>query len=297
MRINSGTNVPVTVKAVVRPKTLFGEKFIDLVPGDDEGSGPYLHDGDEIENTLGGFELEQVLTDAYPILEAIDPAELAVVLDELANAGDGLGENINRSIVNGATLAELGVSNDAEFRQFTHDFALVSEALEKVSPDLVRGARDLNVALPTLNDRADEVNAALVQLSQLSGDVADLLEKNEHFTTNALTNGSKTLQVLYDRRSQIQPLLLGATRYTRTLAQAIRIEVGDGTMMAAVKNLVALGTPDAPISPPIIGGGDGPLDGLPLPDLPLPDVPTPTVPPAVDDVTDPLLDLLTGGAG
>jgi phospholipid/cholesterol/gamma-HCH transport system substrate-binding protein len=266
LRIEDGTQIPVNAQAVIRPKTLFGEKFVDILPGDDELTGPYLGDGDEIVDTLGGFELEQVLADAYPVLEAINPAELAVVLDELATAGRGLGPNINRQIVNAATLAELGASNDAEFRQFTSDLALLAEELEGLAPDLIAGARDLNVALPPLNERSDRLNAALRDTGRLAGDLADLLEANESFTTNALTNGSRSLQTIFDRRSQIQPLLLGITRYTRTLAEAIRFEVGDGTMMAAVKGVVSVqGIIEGHETPPPEDGGDGPL--APVDDL------------------------------
>ena len=287
LRIEDGTEIPETAQAVIRPKTLFGEKFIDILPGDDELSGPYLADGEEIVDTLGGFELEQVLTDAYPVLEAVNPAELAVIIDELATAGRGLGENINRSIVNSATLAELGASNDGEFRQFTSDLALLAEELEVIAPDLVSGAQDLNVALPTLNARSAQLDEALTQAARLSADLADLLEANESFTTNALTNGSRSLQTIFDRRSQIQPLLLGLTRYTRTLAEAIRVEVGDGTMMAAVKGVVSVkGLTEGHESPPPEDGGGSPLPPLPLPPLPIPDLPEPL---------DPVEDLLGGG--
>ncbi len=238
MRISDGTEIPVAAQAVIRPKTLFGEKFVDLIPGQTESTGPYLADGDEIADTLGGFELEQVLADTYPVLEAVDPAELAIVLDELATSADGLGETVNRSLVNGAAVAELTTSNDAEFRQFTADLALLSEELDALAPDLVAGARDLNVALPSLNARSDQLNSLLVQASRLSSDLADLLENNEAFTTRALTDGSRQLQTLFDNRGQLQPLLLGITRYTQTLSEAVRIEVGDGTLMAAVKLVV-----------------------------------------------------------
>lgn len=304
LRIDDGTRIPTDARAVIRPKTLFGEKFVDILPGENELTGPYLHEApvdDEcpspdtpcIVDTLGGFELEQVLTETFPILEAIDPAELAVVLDELADAGQGLGENINRSIVNGATLAELTASNEAELRQFTDDFALLAEELDALAPDLVAGARSFNVALPTINERADRLNEALLQLGRLAGDVADVLEANEGFTTTALTDGSRPLQLLFDERDQIQPLLLGLTRYTRTLSEAIRIEVGDGTMMAAIKNLVVVGGEGSGDDPDDGdgGGGDDPiLDPLPTDELRLgPD----------DDAggaTDPLVDLLTGGS-
>lgn len=268
LRIEDGIRIPERAAAVIRPKTLFGEKYVDIDPGDDELTGPFLGDGGVIENTLGGFELEQVLADAYPVLKAIDPAELAVVLDELATAGDGLGGNINRSIVNGQVLADLQAGNDSQIRQFLSDLALLSEEIDQLAPDLVTGARDLNVALPSLNARGDQLNAALTELAGLSSDVADLLDANRQFTEDVLTKGSVALQTVYDRRGQIQPLLLGIQQYTQTLAEAIRIEVGDGTMMAAVKNLVSVQQilddnggpqlPDLPQLPPI---PPLPLDG------------------------------------
>lgn len=307
MRIEDGTQIPETAQAVIRPKTLFGEKFVDVLPGEDELTGPYLDDGDEIVDTLGGFELEQVLSDAYPVLEAVDPAELAVVLDELATAGRGLGVNINRSIVNGATLAELGASNDAEFRQLTSDLALLAEELDILAPDLVAGARDLNVALPSLNARSEQLDEALTHTARLAADLADLLEANESFTTNALTDGSRGLQTIFDRRSQIQPLLLGLTRYTRTLAEAIRFEVGDGTMMAAVKGLISMQgiaeghetpPPDDDEQTPLEELLDGEVPGLPaggLPVDPLDELLGGSDRSARNEGHGGLLDLLTGG--
>lgn len=312
LRIDDGIRIPQTASAVIRPKTLFGEKYVDVDLGDDEGTGPYLADGGTVEDTLGGFELERVLADAYPVLEAIEPAELAVVLDELATAADGLGPSIDRQIVNASVLADLGASNDAEFRQFTSDLALLAEELESVAPDVVKGAADLNVALPTLNERGDQLNAVLRDTSRLAGDVADLLEANEAFTTNALTDGSKSLQVLFDRRGQVQPLLLGLTRYTRTLAEAIRFEVGDGTLMAAVKSVVSVrALVEGHESPPPEDGGGSPI--APIEDI-LEDLlggGSPLAPgeDAVEDLPDPvdgvgagtsdpggerLLDILTG---
>ena len=297
LRIEDGVRIPESASAVIRPKTLFGEKYIDIDPGDAEGTGPFLADGGTIEDTLGGFELERVLADAYPVLEAIEPAELAVVLDELATAADGLGPSIDRQIVNASVLAELGASNDAEFRQFTSDLALLAEELESVAPDVIAGATDLNVALPPLVERGDQLNAILRDTSRLAGDVADLLEANEEFTTNALTNGSKSLQILFDRRAQVQPVLLGLTRYTRTLAEAIRVEVGDGTLMAAVKAIVSVSAlVEGHESPPPEDGSDPPtkpIDDL-LDDL-LGGGDDPLAP--VEDTVDDLLDGLGGGSG
>ena len=100
MDIKRTEKVPVGAKATIRPKTLFGEKFIDIDPGDKEATGPFLEDEDRITDTLGGFELEKVLTDLYPILKAVKPEELSVIVSTLAQGGDGQGPAINRSLVN-----------------------------------------------------------------------------------------------------------------------------------------------------------------------------------------------------
>jgi virulence factor Mce-like protein len=238
LRINEGEQIPRDATATIRPKTLFGEKFVDIAPGDKEGTGPYLADGDNIEKTLGGFELEKVLTDAYPLLKALDPAELVVVVDELAHSGQGLGEAINRSIVNSQKLTDINVRHDADTRQFLSDLANLSDELAGRADDLVAGARDLNVALPTINDNADDLTTLLDQTARLSGDLADILDANRGFLRKSVTEGGKAIQVLSNDRDQIIPLVIGLRRYTQTLAEVTRLEVGDGTLMAAVKGLL-----------------------------------------------------------
>jgi len=291
LRIENDTQVPVTAQAVIRPKTLFGEKFVDIVPGPTETTGPYLDDGDRIEDTQGGFELEKVLADTYPLLKAVDPAELMTVLGEMADAGDGLGETINRTIVNSSELAESFAGNADEPRQFLQSFAEVSDELAASAEDLLGIADAGNQVLPTLNDREGDIVDLLQQTGRLSNDVADLLEANRPFVDAALVDGSRSLQVLYDQRSQVVPLVTGLRTYLQTLSSVIRIEIGDGTLMAAVKAIMGgdlcgvLPCPGTEPSEPAAAPAPPPL----LPTLP-------TLPPLVPDVPlDDPLDLGTGG--
>jgi len=84
--IRNAQRLPTTSSATVRPKTLFGEKFVDIDPRGGDGTGPYLRDEATIVDTVGGFELERVLSDLYPVLKAVKPEELTVILDSLAQA-------------------------------------------------------------------------------------------------------------------------------------------------------------------------------------------------------------------
>ena len=261
MFIDDGFDIPSRSSSfTIRPKTLFGEKFVDVAPGPEETSGPYLADGDEVprffdegqpmpEDVLrddegralrsaGGFELERVLADAYPILEAIDPSDLRIVLDELATGGRGLGETINRSIVNGQRVLDVQASRDAEMRQFLEDLAALSGELAVRAPDVVAGSEDLNVALPALTDDPVAFNRLLVELERTSGAVADLLEDNRAFIDSVYTDGQAVLDVLYSRRDQVVPLVIGIRQYVEVVGGVARIPVGDGTVMGAVKGII-----------------------------------------------------------
>ena len=236
--IEDGEEVPEGATATIRPKTLFGEKFVDIDPDTAEADAPALEDGEEITNTQGGFELERVLADTYPLLQAIDPQELLTVIDQMAEGADGLGDEVNRTLANSAELSKVFADNATNTEQFLEDLALLSEELSGQATTILELADAANVALPTLNENEDDLVALLQQTSRLSSDVADLLESNVPFVNASMVQGSRTLQLLYDERTEVIPLVIGLRQYIETLSSVVRIPVGDGTLMAAVKGLI-----------------------------------------------------------
>ena len=253
--IKKGEKVPVSAKATIRPKTLFGEKFIDIEPGDAETTGPFLKDEDTIGDTIGGFELEKVLTDLYPILKAVKPSELTTIVGALADSAEGEGPAINRQIANFAILADVQARHDADFRQFLDDLVKLSDELADRSGDLVAAARDLNVALPPINERSDELAALLDQAGRLSTDVADLLEANQSLLDKANTKGAKPVQILFDRQAMITPLVGGLRTFFQVLTEIGHIPVGDGTNYAGVKFIIGENCPEGRVD------GCGPNSG------------------------------------
>jgi phospholipid/cholesterol/gamma-HCH transport system substrate-binding protein len=250
MDITSSNRIPESATATVRAKTLFGEKFVDILPGRGEATGPfYAKKGAVLDRcdksaqpehscTTGGFELEKVLGDAYPLLKQIKPSELMVVIHTLAEAGRDLGPSINRQLVNSEKVLDVNAAHDADTRQFLTDLAKLAQQLGVRADDLVKTAESLNIALPTLNSRADKLNSLLVQTARLSNDVADLLRNNKDFIDKSFGGGQEVLNVLYDQRNDIVPLVIGLREYLQTLTQITRIPTGtDNTFMAAVKSL------------------------------------------------------------
>lgn len=272
LSIDRGERIPEGSTATIRAKTLFGEKFVDIEAPPGEQERRYLDPGDEIEDTVGAFELQQVLNEAFPILDEIDPGELAVVLSGLAEGGRGLGPEINRQIDRFADILEVNARHDDDTDQFLRDFADLTATLADGAEDLVVGAGDLNLVLPDLNAREDELATLLTQTSRLANDVADLLVANQSFVETNIVQGGKALGVLTENQEQIEPLVGGLRMFLQTLAEAIRIPLADGTRLAAVK-FVAGG--DDPLgqgtTPPTIPGEAGPTSSPRLPGL-LPDL-------------------------
>jgi phospholipid/cholesterol/gamma-HCH transport system substrate-binding protein len=253
MALHQDQKVPTDASATIRPKTLFGEKFVDIDPGGNEARGPYLRNNGVIRQTTGGFELERVLSDAYPILRAIRPEDVTTLLDTLAKAGQGLGPQINRQIIAFQQISDVSVAHDADTRLFLDDLARLSDALANSAPSLVAGAKDLNVALPDLNSQAGNVTALLDQLSRLSSDAAQILEANRPFLNKSVTEGGKTIQLLYDQRNQLPAVITGLRQFLQVLGEAagtVPDPSSPGTTLASIKFIVGGGS--------LCGGGHDP---------------------------------------
>ena len=77
--------------ARIVPKTLFGEKYVALqVPKDP--SSRSIGAGDVISESHVAIEVEKVLSDLYPLLRTVEPAQLNYTLTALADALEGRGE-------------------------------------------------------------------------------------------------------------------------------------------------------------------------------------------------------------
>ena len=97
------------------PKTLFGERYVDLeapaapVDGD-------LHDGALIDQdrSSAAIELERVLDDLLPLLQAIQPDKLAATLGALATALQGRGEQLGNDLASARPLPDRARPADAD---------------------------------------------------------------------------------------------------------------------------------------------------------------------------------------
>lgn len=255
MVIDRNQQVPKDSSARIKPKTLFGEKFVDIVPDptkpEVEVGGPFLHDGDTIARTdpTRGTELEDVLSAAYPILSKINPADLTTVLDTLAQAGQGEGAAINRQLGNFQQLADVAAAHDLDTQQLLSDFSLLSNSIANDSPNLVALANSLNVVLPQIDSRGDEITSILGNLSRVSNDAANLLDANRATQDKVILDGGKVLATLVPRLSEVDPTIVGIRQFVQMLTEIGHVPYGPGTVLGAIKLVLGGGCSFGQVAP------------------------------------------------
>jgi phospholipid/cholesterol/gamma-HCH transport system substrate-binding protein len=168
------------VTARILPKTLFGEKYVALVPPSGP-EGQHIKAGDVIsrDKTAVGIEIEKVLNDALPLLQAVDPADLNATLNTLATALEGRGAEI------AGTLTQL----DAYLKKLNPSVPKLMDALTKLTqvaqlygdatPDLVRALRNLTITGNTVVEKQVQLQAFFVDVQKLSTSGNSFLKENE----------------------------------------------------------------------------------------------------------------------
>ncbi len=169
------------VSARILPKTLFGEKYVALVPPPGNENTGHIKAGDVIarDKTAVGIEIEKVLNDALPLLQAVDPADLNATLNTLATALEGRGTEIAETLTQlDGYLKKLNPSVPKLMAALTK-LTQVSQLYGDVTPDLVRALRNLTITGNTVVEKEQQLQKFFTDVQTLSGTANGFLRENE----------------------------------------------------------------------------------------------------------------------
>lgn len=165
LRIDKGKGLPAAVDAMARRKSAIGEPFVDLAPtpGTDPGSGPRLRDGDRIPlaRTSSPISYGELFKSVDALLAAVDPDQVGTVVDELAAALDGRGDDIRRIITGARALTERTVANGDEIDQLITDLGDFAGLLADNRDELGRSIDAFDAVTQTLDDNAGSIEQLL----------------------------------------------------------------------------------------------------------------------------------------
>lgn len=199
--------IPKNVEAQLLPKTLFGEKFVNLVlPA--APSRDHLRSGDVIpqDRSTTAIETERVLDDLLPLLQSLKPAELSLALNALSSAlrdrGNRLGANF--------------VKVDAYLRQFNPqlpavqaDFRLLADVAQSYSiaaPDLLRLIDNSAALGRNLVDQKQQLAAFLSSTTTFADTFTSILNQNQERLIT-LASASRPALEVYARYSPEFPCM------------------------------------------------------------------------------------------
>lgn len=192
--------LPDNVSARLVPKTLFGEKYVDLVLPPDPSSR-HLHEGDVIaeDRTTPALEIGKALDDLLPLLRTVQPAKLNATLTALATALAGRGERL------GTTIEQLDTylrGLNPHLPAVEHDLTAlvgVTATYDEAATSLLSVLRDLTVTSATVVDRDKQLGTFLTDLTGAVDSTRDLLARSEQgiVSVNRLGRGVLSLLATY----------------------------------------------------------------------------------------------------
>ena len=172
--------LPDNVSARLLPKTIFGEKYVDLIlPA--SPSARHLSDGDSIpeDRSQTALEINQALDHLLPMLRSVQPAKLNATLTALATALSGRGELVGHAI---EQLDGYFTQINPHLPSLQHDItALVGVATtyDEAAGSLLEALRNLTVTADTVVDREQQIDAFLADVAGAVDTTKDLLARNE----------------------------------------------------------------------------------------------------------------------
>jgi phospholipid/cholesterol/gamma-HCH transport system substrate-binding protein len=189
--------IPENVSARLLPKTLFGERYVALqIP--EKPSTRHIDAGDVIgqDRSSTAIELEKVLGDVMPLLQAVQPQKLSSTLTAVATALDGRGAQLGETL---ARLSDyLGKLNPSlpDIKADITGLADVSDIYDKAAPDLLEALSDLTTTSKTLVDKQQGLSDVFATVTTASTDLTNFLTVNKDNLIRLTTAVQPTLDVL-----------------------------------------------------------------------------------------------------
>ena len=156
--------IPSNVLVDITSSTVFGAKFVQLVPPPDP-SPQKLHEGQVIQSQHVTVEINTVFQRLVNLLDKIDPAKLNETLGAIATAFNGRGEKFGQTLV---------------------DF---NALLAKIEPSLPNLSHDIEVSVPTFNayaDAAPDLVSTIKNTTTLSNSIVDQQQNLDEFLVSAI---------------------------------------------------------------------------------------------------------------
>jgi virulence factor Mce-like protein len=212
--------IPENVSAQLIPKTLFGEKYVDLVlPADP--AAQHLRSGDVIpqDRSITALETERVLNDLLPLLKSLRPQELSITLNALSTALRDRGERLGGNFVSaGAYFRRLNPA----LPQVGADMQGLADLANNVAtatPDLLRVLDNLSASSRNLVSERTDLDAFLTSTQGFAASARSIVAQSEQDLVSLSQDSVASLQLFAKYSPELPCFLTGLARYEPIVAR------------------------------------------------------------------------------
>lgn len=188
--------IPANVTAQLLPKTLFGERYVDLlVPAQPSG---HLTAGEVIgqDRTRAGIEVEKVLDDLLPVLQSVQPQKLSTTLTAISTALEGRGVQLGHTL---SLLGRYAGELNPHLPTLEHDLRALttaSDTYDQAAPNLITALDDLTTTSRTVVAERNNLQNLYATVTTASGNLHNFLQANENNLIQVSSTSLPTLNTL-----------------------------------------------------------------------------------------------------
>lgn len=253
--------IPADVVGEIRATTVFGAKYVELLPGSGDSDGA-LADGATIPASGVTTEINTVFDGLDRVLTGIDIASLNGTLTVLAQTLAGRGDDIASVAAQADAYLTKFEPLLPQLRRDLHEVARFARLGIEVSPAMLAILRNATVTAGTVTDEEQALARVLVDLSLLGGKAEELLGENGDALATLLESARPTAATLRAYSTELPCFLQGLDETRKVMAKVIGGT--DATLRALVSVRSQLPHYTAPNDLPGYPKGRGPdCHGLP----------------------------------
>jgi phospholipid/cholesterol/gamma-HCH transport system substrate-binding protein len=218
-------------EAAIKTETILGSKMLELTS---RGEGK-LTGTIPLERTTSPYDLPDALGDLTTTISGLDTAQLSSALTTLANTFKETPPNLKLALQGVARFSDTLNSRDAQLRSLLGNANKVSAVLGRRSQQIASLVANSNALLAALLDERDSLDALMNNLTAVSHQISGLVNDNRTQLKPALDKLNGVLEVLDNRKEDLQRTLPKFKRYAMSFGECL----GSGPFFKAyVANLI-----------------------------------------------------------
>lgn len=229
--VRRGVQLGDRTEAAIKTETVLGTKMLEITPrGDGTLRGPI-----PLERTTSPYDLPSALGDLTTTISGLDTGQLSQALTTLSQTFADTPPALRQALQGVSRFSDTLATRDAALRALLADANTVTSVLAKRADQIAALVVNANALLRELVLQRDSVDALFADITRAAQQLSGLVADNRTSLKPAMDKLNGVLEILDNRKSEIQRTLWLLRRYAMSFGEVL----GSGPFFkASVVNLV-----------------------------------------------------------